>query len=240
MLLETSTATMMARPSLFIASVVLEKDLRFAIREGGRTVGAGIITKVPRTPKTPKKPKEPFLMIVEDVFVIEGRGVVASGTIEKGEIPYNEMVECIGFGKTALYMSFGEHKLIDNFSDGKHGGILFRGIDKSDIVVGMIIATPNTVKEGTSFRMEMPPLERNAGGRRPSQQQRVTNPQFHIRNVVIPGTLAVPSDLFMIDPSKPIPYQVQLAQSVALEVGMEIKLYDGTRFVSNCVVTAID
>ena len=222
-----------------IASVVLEKDLRFAIREGGRTVGAGIITKVPRTPKKPKKPKEPFLMVVEDVFAIEGRGIVACGIIEKGEIPYNEMVECIGFGKTAQYMSGGEGKMIEDHSDGKHGGILFRGINKGDIVIGMVIATPNTVKEGTTFRMEMPLKEKEEGGRRPSQQQRITNPQFHIRNVVIAGTLGVPSDLIMIEPNKPIPYQVQLAQSVALEVGMEIKLYDGTRFVSNCIVTAI-
>ena len=224
-----------------IAPIVLEKDLRFAIREGGRTVGAGIITKVPRTPKNPKKPIEPFLMPVDDAFLITGSGFLVCGKPERGTVHGGEKVQCIGFGKTAIYTVLSGpdegRQLANGSSDTK--GVLLREAGSGDVVRGMVVATPNSIKESTLFRTEIPVPTKEEGGRRPSQQQRITNPQFHIRNVVIAGTLGVPSDLIMIDPNKPIPYQVQLAQSVALEVGMEIKLYDGTRFVSNCIVTAI-
>lgn len=223
-----------------IAPIALEKDLRFAIREGGRTVGAGIITRLPRTPKKPKKPEEPFLMPVDDAISITGSGFAVCGKPERGTVHAGEKVECIGFGKTAVYTVLAGpdegRQLANGSSDTK--SVLLREAGRGDVVRGMVVATPNTVKEGTLFRTEIPTPTREEGGRRPTQQ-RITNPQFHIRTAVVAGTLEIPSDVYMIEPGKPIPYQVKLAQSVALEEGLEIKLYDGNTFVTNCVVKSI-
>ena len=223
-----------------ITPIALEKDQRFAIREGGRTVGMGVVTRLlPRKPKTSK----PFLIpISEIVATVTGRGTIVSGQVERGTLNLLDMSECIGFGKTANYAVTSisvSNKDSESAKEGDNVSILLRGAGKDDVVKGMVVATPGTVKEGKEFDADITIPGKDEGGRHNpfKDQMRIQNPGFQIRTAVVSGTFQILGN--MVSPNVPFPIHVKLAQSVALEVGLQVKLRNDTKVVATGVITKI-
>ncbi len=184
---------------------------------------------------------KPFLMAIEDVFSIKGRGTVATGRIERGMIKVNEKVEIIGFKDTKETVVTGVEmfrKLLDSGQAGDNVGCLLRGIEKDEIERGQVLAKPGSITPHTKFLGEVYVLKKEEGGR---HTPFFTNyrPQFYIRTTDVTGTCQLPEGVKMVMPGDNITMNIELIAPVALEEQMRFAIREGGKTVGAGVVTKI-
>ena len=185
---------------------------------------------------------KPFLMPVEDVFSIKGRGTVATGRIERGVIKMNEEVEILGLGaepkKTVITGVEMFHKQFDVAEAGMNVGLLLRGIEKDQIERGQVICKPGTVKAHKKFEAEVYVLKKEEGGRH-TPFMTWYRPQFFLRTTDVTGTVTLKSGVEMIMPGDNAKIDVELIYPVAMEDGLRFAIREGGRTVWAWVVTKI-
>jgi elongation factor Tu len=192
-------------------------------------------------PEPVRQIDKPFLMAIEDVFSIKGRGTVATGRIERGVIKVNEEVEIIGFKETKKSVVTGVEmfrKLLDQGQAGDNVGCLLRGIDKDEIERGQVLAKPKSITPHTKFFGEVYVLKKEEGGR---HTPFFTNyrPQFYIRTTDVTGTVMLPEGVKMVMPGDNITMEITLIAPVALEEQMRFAIREGGKTVGAGVVTKI-
>ncbi|MDC0741225.1 elongation factor Tu [Polyangium mundeleinium] len=184
---------------------------------------------------------KPFLMAIEDVFSIKGRGTVATGRIERGVIKVGEEVEIIGFKDTRKTVVTGVEmfrKLLDQGIAGDNVGCLLRGVEKDDIERGQVLAKPGSITPHTHFMGEVYVLKKEEGGR---HTPFFTNyrPQFYIRTTDVTGTVNLPEGVKMVMPGDNITMNIELIAPVALEEQMRFAIREGGKTVGAGIVTKI-
>ncbi len=185
---------------------------------------------------------KPFLMPVEDVFSIEGRGTVVTGRIERGQVKINEEVEIVGLkpeaAKTVVTGIEMFNKQLESGMAGDNAGLLLRGVKKEDVERGMVLAKPGSVKPHTEFEAEIYALTKEEGGRHKPFFNGY-KPQFYIRTTDVTGDITLPAGTEMIMPGDTAQLKVTLIQPVALEEKMTFAIREGGRTVGAGVVTKI-
>jgi len=186
---------------------------------------------------------KPFLMPVEDVFSIKGRGTVATGRIERGIIKVNEEVEIVGLSKKTAQKTVVTgvemfRKLLDEGQAGDNVGLLLRGVEKEDIERGMVIAKPGSSKPHTKFEAELYVLTKEEGGRH-SPFFAGYKPQFYLRTTDVTGAVELPSGVEMVMPGDNIKMTVTLIYPVAVEEGLRFAIREGGRTVGAGIITKI-
>src|SRR5690554_459486 len=192
---------------------------------------------------TPQRDNEkPFLMPVEDVFSITGRGTVATGRIETGVANTGDPVEIIGMGADKLTSTITGvemfRKILDRGEAGDNVGILLRGIDKADIRRGMVICKPGSVKPHAKFKAEVYILKKEEGGRHTPFHNNY-RPQFYVRTTDVTGTIMLPEGTEMVMPGDNLTITVELLSPIALSVGLRFAIREGGRTVGAGQVTEI-
>ena len=193
-------------------------------------------------PIPPRDNEKPFLMPVEDVFSITGRGTVATGRIETGVVKVGEEVQIIGLGEepkksvcTGVEMF---RKLLDQGEAGDNVGLLLRGIDKKDIRRGMVIAKPGSITPHTKFKAEIYVLKKEEGGRHTPFHNKY-RPQFYLRTLDVTGEITLPEGVEMVMPGDNVTITVQLITPVALNQGLRFAIREGGRTVGAGQITEI-
>ncbi|MBX3074262.1 elongation factor Tu [Candidatus Obscuribacterales bacterium] len=211
-----------------------DKEYEAAIHELMKQVDAYI-------PTPERDIDKPFLLAVEDVFSITGRGTVATGRIERGQVKVGEEVEIVGLGDTRKTTVTGVEmyqKTLDSGIAGDNVGVLLRGIDKTMIERGQVIAKPGSIKAHTKFDAEVYVLSKEEGGRHtpffPGYR-----PQFYIRTTDVTGSITLPAGVEMVMPGDNVNMVVELIQPVAVEQGMRFAIREGGRTVGAGVVAKI-
>jgi elongation factor Tu len=183
-----------------------------------------------------------FLMPVEDVFSITGRGTVATGRIERGVINSGDPVDIIGMGAEGLKSTVTGvemfRKILDRGEAGDNVGLLLRGIEKSQIKRGMIICKPGSVKPHSHFKAEVYVLSKEEGGRHTPFFNRY-RPQFYLRTTDVTGEITLPANVEMVMPGDNVTIEVKLLAAVALEKGLRFAIREGGRTVGAGQVTEI-
>jgi len=182
-----------------------------------------------------------FLMPVEDVFSIKGRGTVATGRIEQGVIKVNEEVEIVGIRPTSKTVVTGVEmfrKLLDQGQAGDNVGLLLRGVEKTDVERGQVIAKPGSITPHTEFSAEIYVLSKEEGGRH-TPFTKGYKPQFYIRTTDVTGELQLPEGTEMVMPGDKIDINVKLITPIAMEEGLRFAIREGGRTVGAGVVTKI-
>ena len=192
-------------------------------------------------PEPERETDKPFLMAVEDVFSIKGRGTVATGRIERGVIKVNEDVEIIGFERDQKTVVTGVEmfrKLLDRGEAGDNVGCLLRGVDKEGVERGQVLAKPGSIKPHKKFFGEVYVLKKEEGGR---HTPFFTNyrPQFYIRTTDVTGSVQLPEGVKMVMPGDNITMEVELITTVALEEQMRFAIREGGKTVGAGVITKI-
>ena len=186
--------------------------------------------------------EKPFLMPVEDVFTITGRGTVATGRIETGVANTGDAVEIIGMGADKLTSTITGvemfRKILDRGEAGDNVGLLLRGIDKADIRRGMVICKPGSVKPHAHFKAEVYILKKEEGGRHTPFHNNY-RPQFYVRTTDVTGTISLPAGVEMVMPGDNLTIDVQLLNPIALSVGLRFAIREGGRTVGAGQVTEI-
>jgi len=186
--------------------------------------------------------QKPFLMPVEDVFTITGRGTVATGRIETGVANTGDPVEIIGMGADKLTSTITGvemfRKILDRGEAGDNVGILLRGIDKADIRRGMVICKPGSVKPHAKFKAEVYILKKEEGGRHTPFHNNY-RPQFYVRTTDVTGTISLPDGVEMVMPGDNLTIHVDLLSPIALSVGLRFAIREGGRTVGAGQVTEI-
>ena len=184
---------------------------------------------------------KPFLLAVEDVFSITGRGTVATGRIERGQIKVGEEVEIVGLQETRKTTVTGVEmyqKTLDSGIAGDNVGILLRGVDKTMIERGQVLAKPGSIKPHTKFKAEVYVLSKEEGGRH-TPFFKGYRPQFYIRTTDVTGAIELPEGVEMVMPGDNVAMEVVLIQPVAIEEGMRFAIREGGRTVGAGVVASI-
>ncbi len=186
--------------------------------------------------------EKPFLMPVEDVFSITGRGTVATGKIERGVIHTGDPVEIIGLQEEKIKSTVTGvemfRKILDIGEAGENVGILLRGIEKTDIKRGMVICAPGSITPHTEFKCEVYVLSKEEGGRHTPFFNKY-RPQFYLRTTDVTGEITLPENVEMVMPGDNITLTVQLIYPVALEKGLRFAIREGGRTVGAGQVTEI-
>ena len=184
---------------------------------------------------------KPFLMPVEDVFSIKGRGTVATGRVERGIVKIQEEVEIIGFGETRKTVVTGVEmfrKLLDEGRAGDNIGVLLRGVAKDEIYRGQVLAHVKSILAHKKFTCEVYILKKEEGGRHTPFFSNY-RPQFYIRTTDVTGSIELPEDVKMVMPGDNVEMTVALIDPVAMEEGMRFAIREGGRTVGAGVVAAI-
>ena len=185
---------------------------------------------------------KPFLMPVEDVFTITGRGTVATGRIETGVANTGDPVEIIGMGADKLTSTVTGvemfRKILDRGEAGDNVGLLLRGIDKADIRRGMVICKPGSVKPHAKFKAEVYILKKEEGGRHTPFHNNY-RPQFYVRTTDVTGTISLPAGVEMVMPGDNLTIDVTLLSPIALNLGLRFAIREGGRTVGAGQVTEI-
>ena len=185
--------------------------------------------------------EKPFLMPVEDVFSIKGRGTVVTGRIERGIVKPMEEVEIVGLGDTRKTVVTGVEmfrKLLDQGMAGDNVGLLLRGIQREDVERGMVLAKPGSITPHTQFMSEVYVLKKEEGGRH-TPFFNGYRPQFYIRTMDITGSIKLPAGVEMVMPGDNVNMEVELISPVALELGSRFAIREGGRTVGAGVITKI-
>ncbi len=192
-------------------------------------------------PEPAREVDKPFLMPIEDVFSITGRGTVVTGKVERGKIEPGKEVEIVGFGvhkKTVATSLEMFRKILDYAIAGDNVGILLRGIDKDEVERGMVVAEPGSIHPHKKFRAQVYVLKKEEGGRHKPFFSGY-RPQFYIRTTDVTGTIKLPEGREMVMPGDNVEIEVELITDVALEEGSRFAIREGGRTVGAGVVTAI-
>ncbi len=193
-------------------------------------------------PTPERKADQPFLMPVEDVFTITGRGTVATGRVERGQLKLNDEVEIVGLAdearKTVVTGIEMFRKLLDYAEAGDNIGALLRGINRTDIKRGQVLAKPGTIHPHTKFKGQVYVLTKDEGGR---HSPFFTNyrPQFYFRTTDVTGVITLPDGVDMCKPGDNVVMDVELITPIAIEVGLRFAIREGGRTVGSGVVTEI-
>ncbi len=206
--------------------------------ESIRQLMEAIDTYVP-VPK--RETDKPFLMPIEDVFGIKGRGTVVTGRIERGAVKVGEEVEIVGFGDTTKKTVTGVemfHKSLDSGEAGDAVGCLLRGVERSDVERGQVLAKPGSIKPHTEAKAQVVVLTKEEGGRHtpffPGYK-----PQFYIRTMDVTGEIGLPENVEMVMPGDHVEMNVKLIAPVALEENLRFAVREGGRTVAAGVITSI-
>jgi elongation factor Tu len=193
-------------------------------------------------PLPPRPVDQPFLMSVEDVFSITGRGTVATGRIERGRIKVGEGVEIVGLVEKPIVSTVTGvemfRKLLDEGEAGDNAGLLLRGIDKKDIRRGMVIVKPGSITPHTEFKGEVYVLSKEEGGRHTPFFNKY-RPQFYFRTTDVTGEVELPAGTEMVMPGDNTTLHVKLIQPIAMEKGLKFAIREGGRTVGAGQVTEI-
>ena len=193
-------------------------------------------------PLPPRMTELPFLMPVEDVFSITGRGTVATGRIERGIINSGEQVEILGMGaenlKSVVTGVEMFRKILDRGEAGDNVGLLLRGIEKTDIRRGMVICKPGSVTPHMKFKAEVYVLSKEEGGRHTPFFNKY-RPQFYFRTTDVTGEISLPANVEMVMPGDNITIEVNLINKIAMEKGLRFAIREGGRTVGAGQVTEI-
>ncbi|WP_299714385.1 elongation factor Tu [uncultured Tenacibaculum sp.] len=190
----------------------------------------------------PRDTEKDFLMPIEDVFSITGRGTVATGRIETGIINSGDAVEIIGMGSEKLTSTVTGiemfRQILDRGEAGDNAGILLRGIDKTDIKRGMVITKPGSVTPHAKFKAEVYILKKEEGGRHTPFHNNY-RPQFYVRTTDVTGNINLPDGVEMVMPGDNLTITVDLIQPIALNIGLQFAIREGGRTVGAGQVTEI-
>ena len=192
---------------------------------------------------TPERAQDlPFLMPVEDVFTISGRGTVATGRVERGVAHVGDEVEIVGIKDTSKSTITGLEmfrKQLDEAEAGDNVGVLLRGVDRDGIERGQVLAKPGTIKPHTKFSGEVYILTKEEGGRH-TPFFKGYRPQFYFRTTDVTGTIELPADVEMVMPGENITMKVELITPIAIEKGLRFAIREGGRTVGSGIVTEIN
>jgi elongation factor Tu len=192
-------------------------------------------------PEPVRETDKPFLMPVEDVFSITGRGTVATGRIDRGVVKVQEEVELVGFGTTRKTVVTGVEmfrKLLDQGQAGDNVGLLLRGVGKDEIERGQVLAKPGTVTPHTKFKAEVYVLTKEEGGRHTPFFNNY-RPQFYFRTTDVTGAANLPAGVEMVMPGDNVQMEVELITPIALEKELRFAIREGGRTVGAGVVTEV-
>jgi len=193
-------------------------------------------------PIPPRETEKPFLMSVEDVFTITGRGTVATGRIERGVINTGNEVDIIGFNSEKMKSTCTGvemfRKILDRGEAGDNVGLLLRGVEKSDIRRGMVIAAPNSITPHTEFKAEIYVLKKEEGGRHTPFHNKY-RPQFYFRTTDVTGEINLDAGREMVLPGDNVSITVKLIAPIAMDKGLRFAIREGGRTVGAGQVTEI-
>ncbi|HCI04003.1 MAG: elongation factor Tu [Candidatus Peribacteraceae bacterium] len=192
-------------------------------------------------PEPKRETEKPFLMSVEDVFSIKGRGTVATGRIDQGIVKVNEEVEIVGIKETKKVVVTGVemfHKLLDEGMAGDNVGLLLRGVEREDIERGQVLAKPGSITPHTKFESEVYILTKEEGGRH-TPFFKGYKPQFYIRTTDVTGTVELPENVEMVMPGDSVKFVVTLGSPIAMDEGTRFAIREGGRTVGAGVVTKV-
>ncbi|MDP2576131.1 MAG: elongation factor Tu [Candidatus Palauibacterales bacterium] len=192
-------------------------------------------------PEPEREVDKPFLMPVEDVFSITGRGTVATGRIERGKVLVNEQVELVGLGAQKKAVVTGVEmfrKTLDEGVAGDNAGILLRGVDKEEIERGMVLAKPGSITPHTKFDGEVYVLTKEEGGRH-TPFFKGYRPQFYFRTTDVTGAVKLPDGVEMVMPGDNVTMSISLITPIAMEEGLRFAIREGGRTVGAGVVTKV-
>ena len=184
---------------------------------------------------------KPFLMPVEDVFSISGRGTVVTGRIERGQVKVSEEVEIIGIRDTQKKVVTGVEmfrKLLDSGQAGDNVGLLVRGLDKEDVERGQVVAKPGSIKPHTKFKAEVYVLKKDEGGRH-TPFFNGYRPQFYFRTTDVTGVANLPAGTEMVMPGDNVTIDVELIHPIAMEKGLRFAIREGSRTIGAGTVAEI-
>ena len=194
-------------------------------------------------PTPPRDDSLPFLMPVEDVFTISGRGTVATGRVERGQLKLSEEVEIVGLAdetkKTVVTGIEMFHKLLDFAEAGDNIGVLLRGIDRNGIERGQVLAKPKSINPHTKFKGQVYVLSKDEGGRHTPFFNNY-RPQFYFRTTDVTGVISLPEGTEMCMPGDNVEMSVELITPIAIEKGLRFAIREGGRTVGSGAVTDID
>jgi len=209
--------------------------------EYGKKIGELMDALDTYIPQPKRETEKPFLMPVEDVFSITGRGTVATGRIERGKIKVGEEVSLIGFNsdkKTVITGVEMFRKLLDDGQAGDNVGLLLRGINKEDVERGMVLAKPGSITPHTKFNAEVYVLTKEEGGRH-TPFFKGYRPQFFFRTTDVTGSVELPEGMEMVMPGDNVQMTIELIAPIAMDEGLRFAIREGGRTVGAGVVTKI-
>jgi elongation factor Tu len=193
-------------------------------------------------PEPARETDKPFMMPVEDVFSIKGRGTVVTGRVDRGKIKVGEPVEIVGLREKSMNSVVTGvemfHKIVDEGQAGDNLGLLLRGIERTDVERGMVVVKPGSITPHTTFMSQVYVLKREEGGRHKAFFNGY-RPQFFIRTMDVTGTLKLPEGVEMVMPGDNINLEVELIVPVALEQGSRFAIREGGLTVGSGVITKI-
>ena len=192
-------------------------------------------------PEPKREVDKPFIMPVEDVFSITGRGTVATGRIERGRVKVGEEVELVGFNAAKKTIVTGVEmfrKLLDDGQAGDNVGLLLRGVEKAEVERGMVLAKPGSIKPHTKFQAEVYVLTKEEGGRH-TPFFKGYRPQFYFRTTDVTGNVELPAGVEMVMPGDNIQMTIELIIPIAMEEQLRFAIREGGRTVGAGVVTKI-
>ncbi|MAH78875.1 MAG: elongation factor Tu [Rickettsiales bacterium] len=210
--------------------------------ETGKKSILELMTKIDEHIPQPARPlDQPFLMPIEDVFSISGRGTVVTGRVEKGVINVNEEIEIIGIKDTTKTVCTGVEmfrKLLDRGEAGDNVGVLLRGTKREDVERGQVLAKPGSIKPHKKFKAEAYVLNKDEGGRHTPFFKNY-RPQFYFRTTDVTGTIELPSGTEMVMPGDNVAMTVELLTPIAMDKGLRFAIREGGRTVGAGVVAEI-
>ena len=192
-------------------------------------------------PQPVRETDKPFMMPVEDVFSIKGRGTVVTGRVERGSIKVGDTVEIVGLKDTRTTTATGLemfHKVLESADAGDNCGALLRGIEREDVERGMVLAKPGSIKPHDTFEAQVYVLRKDEGGRHKSFFTGY-RPQFYIRTMDVTGNVTLPEGIEMVMPGDNVTMKVQLIAPVALEQGSKLAIREGGLTVGAGTITKV-
>ena len=192
-------------------------------------------------PTPPRPVDQPFLMPIEDVFGIKGRGTVTTGRIERGLVKVGETIEIVGIRPTRSTVCTGVEmfkKLLDQGEAGDNVGTLLRGIERTDVERGMVLAKPGSIKPHTEFAAQVYVLTKDEGGRH-TPFFNGYRPQFYLRTTDVTGEIGLPEGVEMVMPGDNVEMQVKLITPIAIEPGLRFAIREGGRTVGAGAVSSV-
>ena len=192
-------------------------------------------------PQPARELDKPFLMPIEDIFSIQGRGTVVTGRIERGKVKVGEEVEIVGFRETRKTVVTGVEmfkKQLDEGMAGDNAGLLLRGIGKEEVERGMVLAKPGSITPHTKFKAEVYILTKEEGGRH-TPFFKGYRPQFYLRTTDVTGIAELPAGTEMVMPGDNVSLVIELITPVAMEKGLRFAIREGGRTVGAGTITEI-